>query len=384
VHKLTFILNTCSLFGASNYVNSWLGINYLVIAASFAVVALVYMAGSLLPGSTRTKITSMTKVEMTQLLLSVLIIIILMGVSQVACSFTTAISQATVKTTLSPFQYADFYIGNLSTNTGLRLLGNIYSISITYAIDSRIWTAVGSAIQSLSKSGEAIISFPYGYDLGTYYGILSDLYLDVFSPIIIVTIGMLFLQYLLLPIIEYTAFVIVLPIALVMRSISFTGSGLRTAANSVLALAIAAYLIYPMMVAFDGYAIAWIFSPSNPEYSCNGCLSTVESTYSLTSIPSSAFDSLSSSSSGFNVDGLSSPAISSILSSSLLGDITGNIPVYGVIANAASTVSLMSQFIFTAIFMFGINLAVTLGFAIGLAKGLNSGVEGAGSFWSSI
>jgi hypothetical protein len=44
----------------------------------------------------------------------------------------------------------------------------------------------------------------------------------------------------------------------------------------------------------------------------------------------------------------------------------------------------MSQFIFTAIFMFGINLAVTLGFAIGLAKGLNSGVEGAGSFWSSI
>ena len=152
----------------------------------------------------------------------------------------------------------------------------------------------------------------------------------------------------------------------------------------MLALAIAAYLIYPMMVAFDGYAIAWIFSRSNAEYSCNGCLSTVESTYSLTSIPSSAFDSLSSSSSGFSVDGLSSPAISSILSSSLLGDITGNIPVYGVIANAASTVSLMSQFIFTAIFMFGINLAVTLGFAIGLAKGLNSGVEGAGSFWSSI
>ncbi len=375
------IINGCALFGGSTYVNSWLSINYLVIAASFSILAFLYMLSRFFPGATKSKVSSLLKVDMTQLMLSIVIILILLGMSQLTCNITSSLSQTLVGTSLSPFQYADFYIGNLAMNTGLKLLGNIYSTSVTYAIDARVLTDIGevSPLAHLGNASVVGVDIVIGQDFGAAYGSLSDVYFDLFAPFTIMAIGALFLQYISLPLIEFTAFVVVLPIALVLRSISLTGSGLRTTANAFLAIAIAAYLVYPLMIAFNAYAIHWIFSGNNPLYGCTGCISTA---YSLNNLPSSFFNSVSSQ--GVTFDGITTPAISSLIGSTYFSDLGAQFDPSYVISSAQSSITEISQFIFTAIFMFGIDITVTIGFAMGLAKGLNSGVEGAGSFWGSI
>ena len=375
------IINGCALCGGSTYVNSWLSINYLVIAASFSILAFLYMLSRFFPGATKSKVSSLLKVDMTQLMLSIVIILILLGMSQLTCNITSSLSQTLVGTSLSPFQYADFYIGNLAMNTGLKLLGNIYSTSVTYAIDARVLTDIGevSPLAHLGNASVVGVDIVIGQDFGAAYGSLSDVYFDLFAPFTIMAIGALFLQYISLPLIEFTAFVVVLPIALVLRSISLTGSGLRTTANAFLAIAIAAYLVYPLMIAFNAYAIHWIFSGNNPLYGCTGCISTA---YSLNNLPSSFFNSVSSQ--GVTFDGITTPAISSLIGSTYFSDLGAQFDPSYVISSAQSSITEISQFIFTAIFMFGIDITVTIGFAMGLAKGLNSGVEGAGSFWGSI
>ena len=375
------LINGCALFGGSTYVNSWLSINYLVIAVSFLILALLYMLSNFFPGATKSKVSNLLKVDITQLMLSIVIILILLGMSQLTCNITSSLSQTLVGTSLSPFQYADFYIGNLAMNTGLKLLGSIYSTSVTYAIDSRVLTTIGetSPLAHLGNASVIGVNINIGQDFGAAYGSLSDVYFDLFAPFTILSIGALFLQYISLPLIEFTAFVVVLPIALVLRSISLTGSGLRTTANAFLAIAIAAYLVYPLMIAFNSYAINWIFSGNNPLYGCTGCISTA---YSLNNIPSSFFNSVSSQ--GVTFDGVTTPAISSLIGSTYFSHMGAQFDPSYVISSAQTSITEISQFLFTAIFMFGIDITVTIGFAMGLAKGLNSGVEGAGSFWSSI
>ena len=42
-------INTCALYGATNYANSWIGINLLVVLVSMAVIALVYSFSRFMP-----------------------------------------------------------------------------------------------------------------------------------------------------------------------------------------------------------------------------------------------------------------------------------------------------------------------------------------------
>src|SRR5271157_5095041 len=121
------VINTCALYGASNYANGWISINLLVVVVSFAIVAFVYTIGKFLPERTRGKITETTKSEITQLLLSLVIIAVLIGSAQVACNTSASIgknillSTGTVSSSqasLSPFEYADYYIGKLSMQDG--------------------------------------------------------------------------------------------------------------------------------------------------------------------------------------------------------------------------------------------------------------------------
>ncbi|EQD40920.1 conserved hypothetical protein, membrane, partial [mine drainage metagenome] len=209
-------IQACTLYGNSNYTNNWLSINYLVIIIGFMIIAVLYAIGRVLPPSTRSKIVGMTKVEMTQLLISVLIIVMLMFFSGAACNISASVSQQLTGTTLGPFTYADYYIGNLSTNTGLRLLTNIYSDAISFSIDARVYSymasqlANGVTVPKIEIAPGIWFSVIEGYDLSTGYYLIADLYMDLFSPILVITIGMLFLQYLALPLIRLTAFVLIL------------------------------------------------------------------------------------------------------------------------------------------------------------------------------
>ncbi|MEM0149522.1 MAG: hypothetical protein QXW10_01340, partial [Candidatus Micrarchaeaceae archaeon] len=201
----------------------------------------------------------------------------------------------------------------------------------------------------------------------------------------ITVIGALYLQWLMLPVLQYTAFVIVLPVALVLRSISFAGVNLRNTSNAFLALAIAAYLVYPLMVGFDGYAISWIFSPSNPSYqflqysynlpaySVSTFLSQMPSSGLISGNPSTAPSYISSSLSSASINTNPLFELGSVLQSAAVAPFTTD-----------TIVKEIAKFLFTGIFMFAINIGVTAALAIGLTKALNSGVEGASTFWGNL
>ncbi len=381
------MLNSCMLYGGSDYVNSWLGVNLLIVLSGFLIVAIIYMISKFLPGETKGKISGMTKVEVTQLLIGVLIIAVLLAFATAACNISTTLSQQLVNTPLQPFQYADYYIGNLAFNTGFKLLSFLYTISITYTIEGRIATAVSvnllysTPTLQIPIAGLSIKPIFAFYLDGPYY-LAADFYLGLFSPLIIVAIGVLFLQYLLLPIVQYTAFTLILPLAIIIRSIAYmgTGQGLRNTANAVLALAIALYIIYPMTIALDGYIMNWIYSSQNPSYMyLQGALTTNE-------IPSTFLSSVSGQTpTSVSVLGVavSSPSVQSLLSSVLdLGISHGYFNPLEVPTDAQTVLSTSAAFLFQAIVLFALDLAITIAFAQSLARALSSGTEGGVQFFS--
>ncbi|MCL5007366.1 MAG: hypothetical protein M1164_01650 [Candidatus Marsarchaeota archaeon] len=390
------MLQTCALYGGASYVNSWLGINFAVILAGIFVVTLVYMLSRFLPSSMKGKITSVMKVELTQLFISVIIIVVLIGAASTACAASTSISQHVTHTTESPFAYSDYYIGNLTLNTGLRLLTNVYLTSIDYGIDSRVYPSLinyegpgflshSASILSKSAANKGIeifsVGFNFGEDLGANFGILSDLYLAVFGPIITLVIGSLFVQYLSIPIFEYTAFTIVLPVALIMRSIAYSASGsggLRSASNAVLAIAIAVYLIYPLMISYNSYIVNWIFSVQNPYFQY------LHTSFTIDSLPTTFFSSLASGVSGVSLFGVTTPSLNSLLGNYATTGVVSLFDPFAVTSQVLTTIDEMAQFIFVGIFLFGLDVAVTLGFAQSLASSLDAGIEGAASFWGNV
>lgn len=391
----TNVVNYCQLYGgpASPYISGWLPVTYIVIALGFLIVAVLYMVSRFMPPSFSSKIREITKVEITQVVLGILILLILLSATTAACNLSSSLGSTVLASAgaagrgLSPFEYADYYIGTLALNHGINLLGTIYTTSIGYAIEARVMTVISQDLSAESPPIGSIISVEvtYGHDLGTIYGALADVYFDLLSPILIITIGMLYLQYLALPILQSVAFTIILPLALLIRFIPYGGNGLKTTSNAILAIAVAAYIIYPLMIAFDSYMVYWIYSPTlNPAYGCTNCLSTA---YVLTDIPSSSFLSTSVTSSQNSALGsitgalgISTPATNNILSTTIYSSISGTDPV----PTATYITEAMSQFVFVAVFLFGLNLAVTIGFAMGLARGLDAGVEGSASFWGSL
>jgi hypothetical protein len=57
---------------------------------------------------------------------------------------------------------------------------------------------------------------------------------------------------------------------------------------------------------------------------------------------------------------------------------------FSIIPHTHAIINNIAELIFQGIVLFAVNVAITLGFAIGLTKALNSGIEGAGSFWSNM
>lgn len=382
----------CVLYGASNYANNWIGINVLIILISMMVIALVFTISRLLPTATRSRVTEITKAEFSQIFISAIIIVAMMGLVQTACNISASMSQQITGTSQSPFQYADYYIGNLATNTGLSLVTNLYSTSLEYSVYAQVLGSAASFLNNdlgifqdlgynswfyteegaIAKDSEGnklsfvSVSVVPNIDLGTTFNILGALYVDMFTPMVVLTIGMLLVQYLALPVMQYAAFAVILPVALAMRSLSFAGGGLRNASNALLAIAIAAYIIYPLTVGFDGYMINWIFSQNNPSYPY------LQGTYvPLNTITPNQF---------FSGVGGTPTNLPALVGSSL------NIPPdpISVITQAQALVNDIAQFLFTGVVLFALNVAISIGFARGLANALNSGIEGATKFWSTL
>lgn len=385
-------ISVCAIMGGTTYVNNWLSINLLVILVSLLLGALVFALSRLLPSRFSGKVTSAVRTELTQAFLSAIIIMVLLAMASTACNISASMSKSLTGSTLNPFQYADYYVGNLSTNTGLSLLSNVYMDSIQYSIESTILDLTyGQLLNNYIPTAEIApvgagieIKFGTSLSLGKVFKFLSDVYLSVFALLLITVIGALYIQWLMLPVLQYTAFVIILPVALVMRSISFVGVNLRNTANAFLAIAIAAYLIYPLMVGFDAYSVSWIFSANNPSYQY------LQYAYTFTPYSASTFLSqLPSNSLIAGNPATSSAFISSYLSSASISSPwvePGSILVSAATAPFATDVLVkeVAKFLFIGIFMFAINIGVTAALAMGLTKALNSGVEGASTFWGNL
>ena len=381
------VVSTCSLLGAGSYTTSWLGINYLVILAGFTIIAFVYMLSKFMPANFRGKLSEITRVEVIELFVSAIIVLVLLSFAATACGISSSIGNSitTVKG-MSPLQFSDFYIGNLTFNTGLTLLTHLYSLSIGYAVDADIMAYVSGAIGSylptslLLKLGFIQVTPIYGFDLNAFYGIISDLMLDIFAPLVIMALGILFVQWLAIPVIQYTAFVIVLPVALTMRAIAYSGSsmGLRQAANSVLAIAVAAYIIYPLMVTFNPCIIGWINGTGACGLPKTNPAAPYLPAYTLSSITPGEFSSINSNSIIYGESGLSL-FFSGVSSTGIPG-----FNFLQVFSQLTGTINVMAQFFFSAIMLFAINIGVTIAFAMGLSRALTVGLAKPSQLWSSL
>jgi hypothetical protein len=397
------------------------------------VISLVYLVTRILPTSMKAKLSGIIKIELTQVFISILIILILFGSTTFLCNAVIGLGQSTVQPnsitqsqstsipfpalqtpntvlaarTGDPFAIAESYTGNYAFDIGPNLAVQVYAYSYSYAIISAIWTNAGSAISQvvtnfLPLNGTPVgpflvtVSFPEGIDLGIPYGLLSNVFLSVLSPLVILGIGIMLFQYIILVIAQSSAFLVILPVALIMRSISFSGVNLRPAANSILAFSIALYIVYPLMIVFNSYALAWIFTPCtvasqlNP-LSCNPSATYLEYTYDHDNLNGVLGEDCVGSNINIGVN-IAVPSCSTAIgylesAPGTLANALSGIVGYSfddTILGVQYIMLEISEFLFTVIVMFAIDITVTLGFAMGLTRALNGGIEGAASFWSSV
>jgi hypothetical protein len=417
-------IDTCAIWGTTSYVNSWLSINILVILASLMAIAGAYSLSSFFSGGTRSKIKGFIRFELIQLIISIAILGMALGLAASACHISTSMSSSLSKSSLNPFAYSDLYVAK-TFNTGLTLLSNIYSTSVEYQIQSSViklipagvlrgvgvgsllgkgsvlaqWFNKGNVKSELNEAGDAYettgtnwlwspvgtliaktcaaLSIGCDYesipslDITYLYNMFSSIYTDVFAPILIVSVGMMFIQFLALPLMQFTAFAIVLPVAIALRSISFFSSGLGDAANALIALSIVLYIVYPMMVAFNSYAISWVFSQSNPTYTYLNSAFTVN-----TVSPNSFFQNTGPGTNAISSElGLVKSAFSAPGSYNYWFD---GLNLVGTMRNYTAN---MAQFFFQAILLFALDMAVATGLGVSIYKALRGGLGESGRFW---
>ena len=148
--------------------------------------------------------------EITQSIISVLIIAILIASAQMVCNTTASIGSVVLQNagvsksqaSLSPFQYADYYAGNLAMHTGLSLLTYVYTTTMRYDIQSTLYGSLNhlNGLLLSEKLGQipfgdnVKVTFGFSPDLSTMLRFMSDQYLVVFAPLITIVVGALMLQ----------------------------------------------------------------------------------------------------------------------------------------------------------------------------------------------
>ena len=418
--------DVCSLYGTTNYTNTWLGVNFLVLLVSILAISIIFSLGSVMGADMRARIRSVVRFELIQVMISIFLIGAILGFSVVACNVSAQFSASTAGTAMSPLQYADYYIGTVSLSKGLDLLTQTYAEGVKYAIDASVVNNLNYVFGSFFKgeqapsatnigninipsstksvlglgptpptttSGENINFFSAanlkkfitltptsgdGFGLYNIYSSLSGQYFGIFSPLIIFVLGLLMIQFLIIPVVQYTAFLVVLPVAIGMRSIAFTSNTLGDASNSLIALAVAFYIIYPMTVAFNAYAAGWIFSNGNPSYQF---LNSAFSTTLVSSTSPFQYFNQPQTSQTQQTDMFSTmtqtllPFFKQSVSSNF------NIPVLGDLSLLHYYIDQLAEFMFSSMLMFVIDIGITSMFAVSLYRALQSGLGEQARFW---
>ncbi len=392
------IYNTYCTFAGSGInsldANSWIEITALVLTINFAVAAVLYAISGILPTTYREKLKGAVKYEAFQGIISAIILVILIGSAAGLCSVGQALVYgSTTQQYQNPIQYSEYYISNLMFNTGIQLFSNIYAESVLLTLSGNISDTLEQLISEFTVT--PVLSFTLGTGLlGIFFGFGGAL-TSTFLGLIAVTFGILFIVYLLLPFIQQLAFTVVLPLALIMRSIPFAGPNLRQTSDTFLALAIGFYFIFPLTILFNNFVMVWIYTPcvpaGNPAVLCNP-YSQYTGAYQLNNIPTDPLFNTNPqqlAGNGF-LGGVNLPNTFYGGSFYGLGGLGSGITeivknLYDLPNVLIGFANKTAQYLFEGIFLIGLDIAITVGFAMGLSKGLNSigRMLGVGPFWGN-
>jgi len=378
------VSNSCT-FGGLN-TNDWVGISALVILLSLTISGLVYLIANFMAGREGAKMKGYVKYEFGQAIISMVIIVIILGIASTACS----VSLQFTNPSQDSFSFAQHYVGGLLFVSGIGLMNNIYSTSIAFTIYSGVLTGLATALPDLPlnpilKLGkdspfQASVGAP---DLSSVYKNYATVLTDVYIPLIILSFSMLFLQFLTLPLIQATALTVVLPIALIMRSLSFTGPRLKQAANEFLAIAIAFYFIFPMTFIMDAQIINWMYCTPAQTTTCSNPYPQYSGSYVVPGLTQSSLFG-STPDKGFGIFGTQLPSqfYGSAGSQFINTVLSAKDPLTSIFAAPAIVVEVGMQvagYMFQTTVLIALNLAITIGLAAGLSKGIGQALNFLGS-----
>ncbi len=389
-----------------NY-DGWLNVAALVIIAVLMISATVYVISGLLPENPREKLRAAVKYEYIQGIFSIVLIAVIFTASIAACDIGGALTQSSSFVYNDPFQFANYYMSNLLFTKGIALTTSMWSAGVLFIIDAFFvqyaLTLAGSLIPPLTISGGTVglsiqpfITAGGSSESATIIFDYNSVLYAILEPLVVVAFGLLFVIFISLTAIETLSLTLVIPVAIIMRSLSFSGPRLREASNALIAIAIAFYFVFPLTLAMNYYVVNWTYCLGN----LSGCnpYATELTPYQINQIP---FNQLfNNPASTCNLDGLGACA------SATPSPITIPLNFWTAVANSNGGLASASrqvikamidmpqiidnyseytaQFLFQAIFLIGLDVGITIGFAIGLNKGLSTigSILGGGPFWS--
>jgi len=388
---INFMLNTaCGLVsaGVSNgyggaYAKEWLSISALIVVATVMISSLMYALSNLLPVEKRERLKGIVRYELFEAFISIIIILIIIGISDFACNAGAAMFGTQSYSGL--FYNDEQYIGTLAFEKSTALVGSLYTSAIQFGIAEQIAQYLYSTgIAYITSVTPTSVTPNLSADLSDLYGAYASLFLGVFGTFALIVYSMLFILFISLPIIQAIALTVVLPVAILVRLFAFTGPRLREVSNTFLALAIGMFFVFPLTIAFDSYVA-----------NCMGLLGT--SSQSCNLIPASVLKQLSvtpitiSQSALFNTEPVSLSSQLTITSTVYQSVFTsGGAPGIGLLALIITAPwlsfnfsNLIAEYVFVGIVLIGIDLLITVGFISGIDKGLNaiSNIVSTGPLW---
>ncbi len=406
---LLAITTACNL-GNIN-ANDWILIVSLVILASFAVGLAIYDLSTLLPARQGKKIRNTVIYEFGEGIISILIFMSLISLVYASCSVCAGLS-GDGNNYQNLFQADEYYIGNLLFVKGTSLVTDLSFQGISLGIDSNIvsilleqvTTSLSSALggtptllntgSSATGTGSTFgagqitntgssssitagfgIYLTYSSDIISLFDGYSNIYLT-YGMIIVICFGLLFILYFLFPIISLTAFTLLVPVALIMRSFLFLGPKIREVSNTILALAIAFYIVFPLTISMNVYVVNWVFC-TTPNSVCNP-YPQYTGTYQIPQIPlgylfrqnTVSFLNYGGISLNLPVNFYSSLATNGGGVGSSVTNLLKGIALLP--EQIASNSTRVSEYFFETVLLIAIDLLITIGFAQGLTKALET------------
>lgn len=362
--------SSCTFGGLDQ--NSWMNINILLVLVVFLLGALVYSLSTLFPVSMGERLRGASRYEMINGLVSLIIIGILISFAVATCQVGSQLV-GTATGYQNPIQYGQVYIGTLLFQRSTALFTQIYSESLALLF----WGNVMDQIESvISGTITAFVQIEPGFNVISVFFGFSSVLTATYSGLIAITFGVLFVIYILLPLVGSIALTVLVPISIIIRSIPFAGPRLRETADTFLAIAIAFYFILPLTILLNFSLMNWLYTPcAAGQTNCNPNYEYLQP-YNLLSIP---IDSLFTQQT-FNVGG---PLNIQAPESFLGGGIGGQGGLLSAVANGFSTLvrlpavivtfgESLATYLFESIVLIALDLAITVGFAQGLVKALAS------------